>query len=160
MSCGGKQVIWVYFKFSFSFLVTLMLEEVSALHAARFAYSFPLLLQMLLYRNKSEREWCSEMAEGRKKAASLHAALRPQGCGEQQISRVDSVFSHLQMRTKLPVLDLMLTTNFRHPRLQEITIVNMKKWMRKDTQEKILSGSGSGLASLICVEMLSDQETQ
>lgn len=33
-----------------------MLEEVSALHAARFAYSFPLLLQMLLYRNKSERE--------------------------------------------------------------------------------------------------------
>ena len=44
----------------------------------------------------------------------------------------------LQMRTKLPVLDLKLTTNFRlqDSGLQEIIIVNMKKWMRKDTQDK------------------------
>lgn len=53
-----------------------------------------------------------------------------------------SIFVYLQMRTKLSVLDLMLTTHVRYPELQEISIANMKKWIREDTQEKNVVSCG------------------
>lgn len=140
---------------AFSFPVTLKLEEASGFARCWICFLFVVvavnaaLQEQIHMRVTHLSRWRHER--------SCQPLWRQRAAGSSRFpARTVYADECRQVRSELPVLNLMLTTNFRRLGLQEIITANMKKWVREDTQDQ---KNFCRLASLICVGLLSDQES-